>query len=271
MPDLSLTLREWEALASHEQEALGKDLLASLPTGFTFLRIHTYERGIVQHPIAVYLWKGLSFVFIPGGFAQLGYDSTTAPISAEQRLSYEEETRELTEKSFEEFLAQMVTPQREVQVPSLLVQAIPILLGPTRSNRFIGTDLGIDQAMVQSIVTEDGFRLLTSDEWEYVCAAGSRTLFCWGNDYPKNQEPYDYFWNLYKLPNAFGLVMGFDPTVLECCQESDTLRGGDGGMAADVGAGSFAEWLPLASCFQPLVGFHSWPQVYFRRVLQIGK
>lgn len=271
MENHPLTLMEWEAFRSQEQEEFGKELISSLPSGFDFLRIHTFERGSMRYSLAVYLWKGLSFVLIPGGLAQLGYDPATAPISSEQRLSYEEETMDLTEKSLDEYLTLQLTPRREAWIPSLLVQAIPTLLGPPRSHAYRSGDQRIDSAMVQSIVTDDGFRLLTSDEWEYVCSAGSRTLFHWGNDYPKNQEPEDYFWNLYRLPNAFGLVIAFDPTGLEFCQEPDTLHGSDGGYAGSAGIGTFAEWLPLASCFRPLQGYSPWREGYIRRVLQIGK
>lgn len=65
--------------------------------------------------------------------------------------------------------------------------------------------------------TRRGFRLLTEAEWEYVCRAGSQTIFATGDDIAPTQANYLYDEHGFKVgpghrtpeghykPNAFGL------------------------------------------------------------------
>ena len=79
---------------------------------------------------------------------------------------------------------------------------------------------------VVAFLKQQGFRLPSSDEWEYACAAGSRTLFYWGDweFLTAENTPVPY-----AFPNAFGLSIANNPYHWEYCSDPNVMRGGDGG------------------------------------------
>ena len=133
---------------------------------------------------------------------------------------------------------------------------------------------------VMAAMAAHGFRLPTSDEREYACGAGSRTLFRWGDHSPPEfyrprplyesaeerhqaMEDPDLFiekmWELQDAPrgyedpspepNAFGVFMTLTDGA-ELCFEPGITRGGDGGMGACGGMDPFtAYWLPQATSY----------------------
>ena len=112
-------------------------------------------------------------------------------------------------------------------------------------------------AEVSAGLAARGFRLPTSDEWKYACAAGTRTLFRWGDDCPLLRLPIaDEWdppkleaWDLHEQPNAFGLALSGNPYNWELCAEPGLIRGGDGGGAICGGDGPVAGWITLASAY----------------------
>lgn len=102
-------------------------------------------------------------------------------------------------------------------------------------------------------VAAEGFRLPTSNEWEYACAAGARTLWRWGDRCPPIDIPAPDdtapAWDVHLQPNTFGLLIACWPCDWEVCATPGRMRGGDGGTALSGGAGHFIEWLTLASAF----------------------
>lgn len=126
-------------------------------------------------------------------------------------------------------------------------------------------------SLAARLIGQAGFRFPSSDEWEYACAAGSRTLFYWGNTpFDQDGHTWDYahtrkmkvatHWgdNAYPNPwttyidaplNAFGLAMVTNSYLCEWCAESQIMRGGDGGVAACGGEGRLAGCLSSASSY----------------------
>lgn len=122
------------------------------------------------------------------------------------------------------------------------------------NNQYIRQTVFPDEIVSSS--RQYGFRPPTSDEWEYDCSAGSRTLWRWGNECPLYTFPSDIVheeqrtrsWDLNIRPNAFGLTIAFDDYSPELCEDG-IKRGGDGGGSTCGGAGFLAAWLTLASAY----------------------
>jgi hypothetical protein len=95
-----------------------------------------------------------------------------------------------------------------------------------------------------------GFRLPTSDEWEFACGASSPSLFRWGDHVPCDGYPIDRMaWNHHIRPNAFGVFIASNPYHFELVAETGVSRGGDGGCTICGGAGFFLGWLTLATAY----------------------
>jgi hypothetical protein len=96
---------------------------------------------------------------------------------------------------------------------------------------------------------QQGFRLPSADEWEYVCAAGSRTLFYWIDkqfEYRSEASSWE------ELRNAFGLAIARDSINIEpgyqweYCADPTIMKGGDGGGLI----GYETAYLSLASAYR---------------------
>ncbi len=114
----------------------------------------------------------------------------------------------------------------------------------------------LSHAEVTAELARNGFRLPSSDEWEYACSAGACTLFRWADDCPLRRLPVldyedepDSAWDLHERPNAFGLRFSGNPYDWEICDEPGLMRGGDGGVAICGGEGPVAAWTALATAF----------------------
>lgn len=134
---------------------------------------------------------------------------------------------------------------------------------------------------------EEGFAILTEDEWEYIYGCGSRTLFPWGDSFDytmkvrhlgeldrasESERPYDL-----ELPSAFGLHFLGDPYQWELTVSADGIvrgKGGDGGSALCGGMGVLLGYLPIATYFRdPYSTELDWPEqighMHYRRIIRL--
>ena len=268
-----LTDRAWAHLQVQEKEDVCHEVAKMLPKAFVFRSIFDYSQAGRAHSVLVFTWNLMAFNLLFGGEVTLGYDPLLASPTEAARESWLEETfGDYITSSLDEFLARVMSPVRTVTLKPFLVQAIPIRLGANDPVIIRGSQSFITHQEVMASVASEGFALPSQDEWEYANAAESRTLFRWGNDCPLGEDegPIQMQkWDVHRRPNAFGLTFASDPYLAEYCQTFGILCGGDGGTALHSGAGTFMEWLPLASAYQ-----EPWraalSRAYCRRVLHIS-
>ena len=221
-----------------------------------------------------------TFALIPGGAATLGYDPTQRPVPSEKLVRewmgfWEDEEEEGREEekdipppadytAFYAYAEPKLLPLRTATLQPFLIEttaqeaskAIPPPLmiysrfqDPWQKERRVTRiyhrqHLSIPQRHVVALLKQQGFRLPTSDEWEYACSAGTRTLFYWGDWQFTEVEDAT---GIYAPRNAFGLEIANNPYDWEYCSDPALMRGGDGGCAVCGGEGELASWLPLAS------------------------
>lgn len=258
-----LTLSRWDQLDSSAQEEAAYAVASRLPEPFRFDGLVTHELGQQRHRLAFFTWNEARFALIPGGPATLGYAPGSFFPTEAHMQSWEGTCREYPDlalefPTLESYLEHKLSPLRQVTLQHFLLE-----VEATGGARIIYKDgqrihnrlTSVTHPQVQERITQEGFRFPTSDEWEYACAAGARTLWRWGDNcpmidvpLPHDQKPVE--WNLHLRPNAFGLLIGDDPADIEFTAEPGVFRGGDSGTALHVGPGRFVEWLLLASSFE---------------------
>lgn len=293
---MDLSNERWESLTPAEREASARRLAMQLPSGFAFGEIRDCGPGEQQRSVALFQQDNAAFVLIPGGEVSIGYDADRPwEPNPEERESWEETAEEYgIAESLQEYIAGVTLRVRQVELPPLLVEtaagevgweAVEIddrqvqeIIRLHRSRSHVTVSDGETSTRVRrgpdgSVIAErslsrtheelaaelhaEGFRFPTSDEWEYACGGGARTLFRWGDHvpcdrYPTDASPAETFapdWDLHRRPNSFGLFIASDPYKCELVAETGVTRGGDGGGMICGGAGFFIGWLTLATAY----------------------
>lgn len=286
MRDSDLELQRWNSLRESDRLSLAEDLAKELPDGFRFIDIRPYSLGNQQNSIASFEYQSSRFSLIPGAEVTLGYGGSFEP-NAEQYESWLEtvECELPLEEDLDEYIISHTTALRTCKIKPMLIEVNSHEIGLERISQeepviqeilseypeskevevyqqyrvIRNSDSSIDafrsvdkthEQVVEEMISQ-GFRLPTSDEWEYVCGSGSCTLFRWGDDCPCDCYPIDDKpdWIFHRIRNAFGLYIAQNPYNLEIIAEPKILRGGDGGSTICGGWGYFACWLPLATAF----------------------
>ena len=262
-----LDLRRWDQFSPVTCEEIAHNVVTYLPSGFQFLKVEIYASGKQRHYMALFEYDTSSersiFVMIPGGKATLGYNPTDHSFVPAEPLikkwqedggdfygntcmNYDALYQSLIQKSFPPTIVSnydvLYAYLEHVMLPVREVTFQPFLLEIVAKEYFRGPLL---HSVITTELAKQGFRLCSIDEWEYACAAGSRTFFYWGNNIPENMTSL----MLPSRPNAFGLLIANNPYNWEFCADPRFMRGGDGGYAACGGSGILAEFLPLACAY----------------------
>jgi hypothetical protein len=285
---MEMTFEKWRRISSREKESFSADLARQLPMNATFSGLRQHSLGGATDEIAEFEVADSRFCFVPASTAEIGFDPREWEPNPDEIGSWNETAAAYgITQLLADHLRGVLNARRRVEIPALLVESqaneigwSPIELTDRRIKDVLktvenGGQLELHQGrerfrirtyrdgttvaqlavqMMHADVTRDlraeGFRLPSSDEWEYLCGAGTTSLFRWGDHAPCDCYPTDETeWKLHKVPNAFGLLIAANPYQYELVVEPDVLRGGDGGGAVCGGAGYFLAWIALATAF----------------------
>jgi formylglycine-generating enzyme required for sulfatase activity len=221
----NLTLADWARMSDATAKAECEALARALPHGLQLDELAAHAYCGRKHRVARFSRRepdGVAhLVLVPGGEATLGFDGQEFMPTPQQMDSFADSAEALgIGQSIGEHVDAYTSARRTIDVAPLLVEIEarnvgvepvgaddPVLAelraglkGSARveySDGYIVDRRGAwyrrptSAADLQAALAADGLRLLTSDEWEHACGAGTSTLFRWGDDCPADFYPTD--------------------------------------------------------------------------------
>jgi hypothetical protein len=219
-----MELQEWQKLSEEQKYRYSEELAAHLPQSVIFKGLRFYPNGGPELSIAIFEYGGALFSLMLGGEVQIGYETDNFRPTDEQIESFQDTAEEYGfDLDIYSYVQSVITPPRKVTIAPMLVEIQPTKIGleaisseelkiqnllqyfpyspSVNCGDRYGFDRGKDGSVAawqiisktqEDIATElaaEGLRLLTFDEWEYACGAGSTTLFRWGDFSPSDFYP----------------------------------------------------------------------------------
>lgn len=251
---MSIQLETWNNLTNSEQVDVAIAVGKVLPVRCAFSGLRTFKLGEQENTLAVFTYECSEFVLIPGHTVNLGYSwERPFALTVEEAELWEIAQEEFeTDISFDEYLEEILTPPRTVSISAFLLETQLKRLTKKEIKYATKKDAATstEHSRVKAQLASEGFRLPTSDEWEYACGAGATTLYRWGDQRPLDRGPSEDKDGLHAQPNAFGLTIANDPWNWEPVDEPGIMRGGDGGgMSCGGGIPYMLHWLMLATAY----------------------
>ena len=276
IPDSLFELALWDSLPVTERQHAADIVASQLPAPWKLLGLETHSLGEASHELAFFDCEGAKFALVPGSkSATLGYDRKRNWRPSEEYLSDLEEF----EKGYYPLRSYLNWTNSRLRTREILPLLVEVTyqefeqgIEGTEELERLAERFPYQKRMERHIAP---FRLVSSDEWEYVCAAGTRTLFRWGDELPPASCTWpgaEKSWTLHRQPNAFGLLMISDTYKYEQCR-GGRIRGGDGGCTVCGSYSDVTNWLPLASsALLPKSEHEDWDdEGLMRRVWPLGK
>ncbi|HLV97303.1 MAG TPA: hypothetical protein VKT82_01380 [Ktedonobacterales bacterium] len=153
----------------------------------SFQQAESYPAGGDTLAHSTPTWNEARFALIPGGPATLGYAPGSFHPSEAHQHSWEETCRAFPTlaheyPTLEDYLVWHLTPLRQVTFEPFLLEMVATELAPPaiENGRRIYRNQIVSYPETEKRIVQEGWRLPTSDEWEYACAVGARTLWRWG-------------------------------------------------------------------------------------------
>ena len=188
--------------------------------------------------------RDVTFALVPGGDVTLGWDGARTTLDDERRAAWG--TNAAPDETFEGMLRAYLGPRRILTTAPFLIETTTQPVSDYM--RVNGDDL---EAHVRSVISSDGWRLPTNDEWEVAARAGNDALFAWGDEWPDGAPTHTATrWTKHQAPNPLGIIYGDDPYKSEIVDEIEWLRHGDGGTAICGARPDPEAWYSFAHPFQ---------------------
>jgi hypothetical protein len=122
---------QWQTFSKSQRESFARRLADELPTGFQFQGLATHRLGSQEHEVATFNGSGATFVLVPGGTFQIGYNADRPwqpnPDELESWNNTAEEYE--IESSIQEHIANVTLRRRIVQLEPLLIEVAATEVG----------------------------------------------------------------------------------------------------------------------------------------------